>query len=166
VKTREQILAAVKSGDRKSEIAWVEARDFKRLVVFFPVSDWKFFCIEPVEKLPEEHPKWNFVKAGSVTRQEIQEGLLPEELTEENVLKHLKKDLEFSFYKALDKRGISSSLMYEVIKMWMWVLDDPLMDFKEYSMYGLPLYKAVAVKYGFENPIGDDEGSEEKYNEH
>ena len=32
-------------------------------------------------------------------------------------------------------------------------------------MYGLPLLKAVAVKYGFKNPIGDDEGTEDKYSE-
>jgi len=30
-------------------------------------------------------------------------------------------------------------------------------------MYGLPLFKATAIKYGFPNPIGDDSGSERKY---
>lgn len=34
-----------------------------------------------------------------------------------------------------------------------------------YAMYGLPLFKATAVKYGWENPIGDDNGDEEFYNE-
>lgn len=32
-------------------------------------------------------------------------------------------------------------------------------------MYGLPLFKATALLYGFDNPIGDDSGSEEYYNE-
>lgn len=32
-------------------------------------------------------------------------------------------------------------------------------------MYGLPLFKATAEKYGWENPIGDDSGSEDYYNE-
>ena len=32
-------------------------------------------------------------------------------------------------------------------------------------MYGLPLFKATAVKYGFVNMIGDDEGNESWYNE-
>jgi hypothetical protein len=32
-------------------------------------------------------------------------------------------------------------------------------------MYGLPIFKATAQKYGFNNPIGEDTGSEEKYNE-
>lgn len=31
-------------------------------------------------------------------------------------------------------------------------------------MYGLPIFKATAVKYGFENPIGDDSGPEAEYN--
>ena len=34
-----------------------------------------------------------------------------------------------------------------------------------YAMYGLPLFKATAVKYGWDNPIGDDTGEEDFYNE-
>ena len=30
-------------------------------------------------------------------------------------------------------------------------------------MYGLPLFKATAEKYGFDNPIGDDTGRENYY---
>ena len=50
--------------------------------------------------------------------------------------------------------------------MWLWVLDDELDDFEEYTMYGLPLFKAVSLKYGFENMIGEEKGSELKYGEH
>lgn len=87
--------------------------------------------------------------------------------TEENVLKFLKNDLAFAFKKALDKRGVSSWFMFQVILMWMWVLDDPLAGFsyERYPQYGLPLYKAVALKYGFQNPIGDDAGTENQYSE-
>jgi hypothetical protein len=87
--------------------------------------------------------------------------------TQENVLKFLKNDLSFSFKKALDKRGISSWLMFQVILMWMWVLEDPLAEFsyQRYPQYGLPLFKAVALKYGFPNPIGNDAGTENKYSE-
>lgn len=56
-------------------------------------------------------------------------------------------------------------MMYAVVKMWMVVLEDELQSFDEYALYGLPLFKAVAVKYGFENPIGDDSGAESKYAE-
>jgi hypothetical protein len=87
----------------------------------------------------------------------------PVPFTKENILKQLEKDVAFGFEKALNQRGISSGLMYSVVQMWNWVLEEGLEDFDEYPMYGLPLFKATAVKYGFENPIGDDEGSERKY---
>jgi len=38
-----------------------------------------------------------------------------------------------------------------------------LENFDDYAMYGLLIFKATAVKYGFENPIGEDTGSEEIY---
>lgn len=34
----------------------------------------------------------------------------------------------------------------------------------DYAFYGLPLFKATAVKYGWDNPIGEDSGREKKYN--
>ncbi len=46
----------------------------------------------------------------------------------------------------------------------MYVLEDKeLFDNDEYAQYGLPFFKKVAVKYGFNNPIGDDEGNEYMY---
>lgn len=139
MKTREQMLDAVKAGKKPG---CIDGRDFARLVAFFPVSEWVHFGFSLTEGA--EPPA-------------------PEDLTEGNVLKHLTSDLEFGFEKALNQRGISASLMYEVVKMWLWVLDDPLKDFGEYAQYGLPLFKAVAIKYNLPNPIGDDSGSEEKY---
>jgi len=85
------------------------------------------------------------------------------EFSRENILVQLREDVDFGFEKALDQRGISASLMYEVVKMWNWILEDGLEDFDDYSMYGLPLFKATALKYGFSNPIGDDNGDEDKY---
>lgn len=89
----------------------------------------------------------------------------PIDFTRENVLKQLKQDVAFAFEKALNQRGISSSLMYEVVKMWNWILEEGLEDWSDdnYAQYGLPLFKATAVKYGFDNPIGDDEGNEDEY---
>jgi len=91
----------------------------------------------------------------------------PVPFTRENVLKQLEEDLGFAFEKALDKRGISSGLMFEVIRMWNNILEEGLENWpdEEYAMYGLPLYKATALKYGFDNPIGEDTGSEDYYNE-
>lgn len=85
--------------------------------------------------------------------------------TRENILAQLEKDVDFGFYKALDKRGISSELMFNVVQRWNKVLEEGLENFSEdnYAQYGLPLFKATAVKYGFDNPIGNDTGSEYKY---
>ena len=139
MKTKEEILEIIESGKQSQ---CLDSRDYSRLCDFFSVEQWPILGFELKENC--EPP-------------------IVEELTEENVLKKLESDLDFAFEKALNKRGISSSFMYEVIKMWMWILDDPLQDFNEYAMYGLPLYKAVALKYNFPNPIGSDDGSESKY---
>ena len=32
----------------------------------------------------------------------------------------------------------------------------------DYRFYRLPLFKATAVKYGWDNPIGEDSGREKK----
>lgn len=99
---------------------------------------------------------------------ELREGIdhTPEEWTRENIINQLKSDVEFGFEKALDKRGISSSLMFSVVMSWNKVLEEGLEDWDEdnYRYYGLPLFKATALKYGFDNPIGDDCGNEYKYN--
>ena len=57
--------------------------------------------------------------------------------------------------------------MFYVVLRWNQVLEEGLENYPEenYAMYGLPLFKATAVKYGWENPIGDDNGEEEFYNE-
>lgn len=92
---------------------------------------------------------------------------IPKEWTRENIINQLKSDVEFGFEKALDKRGISSSLMFSVVMSWNKVLEEGLEDWDEdnYRYYGLPLFKATALKYGFDNPIGDDYGNEYKYKE-
>lgn len=137
MKTLEQI-----ANNRKSEC--FDGRDFHRLVQFIPESDWSKFGLTRNPENTEEH--------------------IPIDFTRENVLVQLKKDVEFGFEKALNKRGLSAGLMYKVVSMWNWILEEGLEDFNNYGYYGLPLFKATAVKYGFENPIGEDEGDEEDYN--
>lgn len=123
----------------------IDGRDFGRLADFFQVSDWKALGIELKDGIdPTMIPA-------------------PKEWTLENILKQMASDVAFGFEKALNRRGISSSLMYEVVKMWLWVLEDDLATMEDYAQYGLPLFKAVAVKYGFPNEIGDDNGDEFKY---
>jgi hypothetical protein len=85
------------------------------------------------------------------------------EWTRDNILTQLRGDVAFGFEKALDQRGLSAGLMYSVVQMWNRILEDGLERFDSYAQYGLPLFKATAVKYGWPNPIGDDTGSEFKY---
>ena len=139
MKTLEQISESYKSNT-------LDGRDLNRLAQFIPFNMLSFFGLEVKEGVTEE--EWNKnVK----------------EFTKENILIQLEKDVEFGFEKALGQRGISAGLMAEVVQMWNWILEEGLEDFDEYPMYGLPIFKATAIKYGFENPIGDDYGNEEKY---
>jgi hypothetical protein len=138
MKTLEQIL------QYKSET--LDGRDLSRLASFIPVEHYESLGL----KLKEGTDPTTIVT---------------EELTQENVLSHLRADLEFAFEKALKRRGISASLMYDVVKMWMWVMDDSLGGESEtdYAQYGLPFLKSAAVKYNLPNEIGDDRGDEFKY---
>ena len=136
MKTIERIVA-----DYKSET--VDGRDFHRLAMFTPEA-----------MLPEIGYKLKDEFVGKHAH-------IP--LTKENVLKQLEEDVAFGFNKALGQRGLSAGLMYQVVSMWNWILEEGLEDFDKYAQYGLPLFKATAIKYGFDNPIGNDKGSEKKY---
>ncbi len=138
MKTLDYILEAVSNGKKSNCLG---GRGFSRLVEFIPAE--------------------YLTKFGFKEREGKTHTATP--LTQEIVLERLKGDLDFAFEKALNKRGLSSGMMFEVIKMWMWVLDDPLAEFEDYAMYGLPLFKAVALKYNLPNLIGEDTGSESKY---
>lgn len=139
--TREQVLElAEKNGSQ-----CLDGRDFYRLADFFPVADWGKLGLEPKEGAdPATIPP-------------------PKDWTQENIVAQMARDLAFGFEKALNRRGISSSLMYSTVQMWLTVLEDELATSEVYAQYGLPLFKAVAVKYGLPNEIGDDAGDEYKY---
>lgn len=110
---------------------------------------WDKNRVEPNEEYDNEE-KWNSTVV---------------EFTRENVLKQLEEDVRFGFEKALNQRGISASLMFECVMMWNYILEEGLESWGEddYAFYGLPLFKATAVKYGWDNPIGEDSGRERKY---
>jgi len=120
----------------------LDGRDLTRLAQFVP----KDRLTEIGLSLKDENADWNH-----------------KEFTRENILEQLKSDVEFGFGKALNKRGISAGLMYEVVSMWNWILEEGLENFDDYAQYGLPLFKATAIKYGFDNLIGEDDGDEYKY---
>ena len=127
MKTKEEILEAV-----ENETTWnrdmceaVDSRDYNRIIEYFDVDDFDVFgfCLNE----------------GGVHG--------PKEYTEENIKKDMLDSLEFAIEKALDQRGISASLMFEVMKMWLWVLEDDEFDDVPYGFYGLPLYRAIENKY-------------------
>lgn len=74
----------------------------------------------------------------------------PKEWTEENILSQLKYDVEFGWQKACNERGISTSLMFEVVRTWCKVLENGLGDFTDYGPYGKPLFREVAKLYDWE----------------
>lgn len=71
--------------------------------------------------------------------------------TEENVLKQLKKDLDFGIEKATGHRGISASLMWDVCLAWCLILENGLYEeyIDNYGYYGDKLFKAIDEKYNF-----------------
>jgi hypothetical protein len=142
MKTKAEVLEAIQAG-RESHC--IDFRDYVRLTEFYPTKDWPTLGFQ--------------LKEGATRTEDLKEW------TEANILQYLQSDVAFGFEKALNHRGISAGLMFETVKMWLWILNDPLANFPEedYAMYGLPLFKAVAVKYGWNNPIGNDSGSEDKY---
>lgn len=91
----------------------------------------------------------------------------PEPFTEESVKCKLKADLAFAFEKALNKRVLYAGMMFIVVSMWVWILGDTenigSASQSNYAHYGLPYLKAVALYYGFDNPIGDNTGREFEY---
>lgn len=123
----------------------IDGRDLDRLASFIPEKELKDFGIELKDEYVGKHKHIAFTK--------------------KNILRQLKKDVAFGFEKALDKRGLSASCMFGVVHMWNWILEEGLENWEEYAQYGLPLFKVTAVKYGFENPIGEDYGNEKKYSE-
>ena len=74
--------------------------------------------------------------------------LQPIEWNEENILNQLKKDVEFGIEKAINHRGISASLMFEVCKGWCIILENGLED-TDYGWYGCNLFEAINDRYQF-----------------
>lgn len=146
--TREQVLRAIRDG--RESLCPLDNRDFDRLLPFFPVDDWEILGF----KLKEGQP-----------------APVVADWTRQCVLAQLEEaDVSFGFEKALGHRSLSAESMHGVVLSWLWILEDPLYEEHSksgmYRYYGLPLFKAAAVKYGFQNQIGDDDGNEDEYGDY
>ena len=86
---------------------------------------------------------------GFELKDEYKKDWKPKEWNEENVIEQLKKDIQFGIEKAENERGISSSLMFEVVKSWLEVLEDEetLKYFDGYCDYGLNGFYPARDKY-------------------
>lgn len=128
MKTKEQILEAVRNenGWERDNCEILESRDYVRLVKYFPVSEWEKFGMQLKDGAEAPEVKdWN----------------------ETNIIADMLSDLEFAISKAEGQRGISASLMFDVMRMWMWVLEDELSEWTSYYDYGLPFFTEIQEKY-------------------
>lgn len=116
----------------KEHIDEVEQDDFfdrcftKRFVDFLPVAEWEHFGFRFNGEKEPEVKEW----------------------TEENVLAQLKSDVEFAIEKSTNHRGISASLMNDVLKAWCIVMENGL-EKTPYGYYGDKLIKKVDEYYNF-----------------
>lgn len=86
---------------------------------------------------------------GFKLKDEYKKDWQPKEWNEENIIEQLKEDIQFGIEKAENERGISSSLMFEVVKSWLKVLEDEetLKYFDDYYDYGLNGFYPARDKY-------------------
>lgn len=111
--------------DEIEQDSFLERRFTKRFMDYLPVEAWKEF---------------GFGYKG--------DNFVPKDWTEENIKNDLKRDLEFAIEKALGHRGISASLMYDVLKSWCIILENGL-EKTDYGWYGDKLIKAIDEYYEF-----------------
>lgn len=133
MKTAEEVLQAVetKQAWSRGTCSMIESRDLKRLISYFP------------EKITE----WGFQWSQQVLDDGIPES---EEFNEENIVRDFRKDLELAIEKAEDERGISSSLMHEVVGMYLFIMGDDIDNYSDYGSnggYGLQCFREVREKY-------------------
>ena len=112
--------------DEIEQDKFMDRRFTKRFIDYLPVEEWKEFGFE----------------------YKGEDNFVPKDWTEENIKIDLKSDLEFAIEKALGRRGISASLMYNVLKSWCIILENGL-DKTDYGWYGDKLIKAIDEYYEF-----------------
>lgn len=110
----------------------IDNRDKSRIVDFCTIPQLKEIGVTLIPEYEKEHK------------------VIP--MTKEVVIEQLRHDTLFGQEKALNERGISSSQMYSVVRMWLWILEDPLYDVytdDTYHNYGLELFERVIEEYVF-----------------
>jgi hypothetical protein len=111
----------------------IDGRDFNRLAQFLQESEFESFGLEIADEFRGKH--------------------IPIPYTVENVIAQMKKDVAFGFQKVMEDRSLSASTMATVVALWIWVLED---DLAAYSGSVDGFLSAVALKFGFDNPMHAD----------
>ena len=124
---------------------FLDTRWTKRMMQFIPYEEWKKYGFEPSKDFDPSTYK-------------------PKEWTEENLMDQLKEDIDFAIYKATSHKGISASLMNDVLISWCIVLENGLEN-TEYGWYGDKLIKALNEKYNLGYNMDEifDEGFYEEW---
>jgi len=137
LRPKEEIITALKSAMPVStfmSVPWGESildhRDINRLLAYLTLEEAQDTFDAFEDKTIQD---WGDVKPWDI--QVIKE--------------HIESSLEFAFEKAFNQRGISSSLMHGVMRMWMWVIqDNDLADGDSgYSDYGLAYLYRIRDKH-------------------
>lgn len=123
MKTLEQVKEMYKSNT-------IDGRDLGRLAEFIPEEELKDFGLELKEEYVGTHKHIAFNR--------------------ENILLQLQADVEFGAEKAYYERGISCWIMYEVVRMWNWILEEGLEDLECDNSYAMPYFIKTANKYEFD----------------
>lgn len=108
---------------------FLDRRFTKRFIDFLPVSEWG---------------KYGFRFTGEPGTEPD-----PEEWTEENIMKKLKRDTYFGHEKAEGERGISSELMAMVVRGWCKVLELPDLVLENDGYYHHRQFNVVAAHFGW-----------------
>ena len=106
---------------------FLDTRWTKRILDFLPYEEWEQYGFKPGKDFDPSTYK-------------------PKEWTEENLMDQLKEDVDFAIDKATNHRGISASLMNDVLISWCIVLENGLEN-TPYGWYGDKLIKALNEKY-------------------
>lgn len=123
----------------KYEFKCMDNRDKERIVDFCTVEQLKKIGVILIPAYEKEHK--------------------PITMTKELVLEQFKRDALLGQEKALNQRGVSSAMMYQVIRMWLWILEDPLYEVYNcdtYHNYGLELFERVIDKYVFDRGVTNE----------
>ena len=106
---------------------FIDSRFTKRFLDFLPTDEWE---------------KFGFRYTGEKER-------IPKDWTRENILDQLKEDVLFGYEKAINERGISSSLMASVVNAWCKILEHGLDLNGDDGYYHIKQFVNVSNYYGW-----------------